>query len=520
MSASKKKMQRREAADTEKVTQAQAEQAAYKKKVRLYTIIGIVVVVLVAALLLWNSGIFQKNAAAATVGDEKLSVAELSYYYYNNELRYMYYSYGLLDSSKSDAEQFLNEEEGTTYQDYFLEQALATAQETQVMYQAALENGYSDSDVKASVDAEIANMKSSAAANGYDYKAFLKAVYGRYMTPAVMENIVTKSLVASLYYNDVYNETYDGLTAEDLDAYYNDNQDSVDTFTYSYLYYTADSVETTGEDGEELSEDEIAALEEAAMAEAKEKADAALEAYNNGTGIAELIETTAPSTSSDHYTVIGTSAIGATYRDTLLELGTDEAAVVENEGIGYYVVIFHERSRNDTLSANVRHILVMAETTTDESGAVVAPTDEAWAAAQTKAEEIRAEFEAGEQTPEAFAALAEKYSEDTGSNTNGGLYEGVTEGDFVEEFDFWLFGDKSDLQPGDTAMIRHEGNAETESAPYWGYHITYLDSWGEAEWQLQVRETMAYDSMTELTTELCEASPAVLANAAYSNIGK
>lgn len=520
MSASKKKMQRREAVDTQKVTQAQAEQAAYKKKVRLYTIIGIVVVVLIAALLIWNSGIFQKNAAAATIGDEKLTVSELSYYYYNNQTRYLYYAYGLLDSSKSDAEQLLSSTDGTTYQDYFLEQALATAQETQALYNAALENGYSDADVEDSVATEIASLKSSAASSGYEYKAFLKALYGRYMTPAVMESLITRNLLANLYYNDVYTSTHEGVTADEMETYYGENKDSVDTITYSYLYYIADSVSTTGEDGEELSEDEIAALEAAAMADAKAKADAALESYESGVEIADLIEATSPSSSNDHYSVVGTTAVNSVYRDTLLELNADEAAIVENEGTGYYLVIFHERSRNETLSANVRHILVMAETTTDENGNVVAPTDEAWAAAQAKAEAIRAEYEAGEQTAEAFAALAEKYSEDSGSNTNGGLYEAVTEGYFVDEFDFWLFGDKGTLQPGDTALIRHEGDAETESNPYWGYHFTYLDSWGEADWQLLVRDTVTEETLTDMVTDLCEAAPAELTSAAYSNIGK
>ena len=88
MSASKKKLQRREAVDVEKVTEAQAAQAAYQKKARLYTIIGIVVAVLVVVLLVWNSGIFQKNATAATVGEEKISVAEMAFYYY--DVRQMY----------------------------------------------------------------------------------------------------------------------------------------------------------------------------------------------------------------------------------------------------------------------------------------------------------------------------------------------------------------------------------------------------------------------------------------------
>ena len=162
MSASKKKQQRREAVDVEKVTEAQAKQAAYKKKARLYTIIGIVVAVLVVVLLVWNSGIFQKNATAATIGDDKLSVAELSFYYY--DVRQMYAQYGMIDSSMNDAETVLNSAEGTTYQDYFLEQALSDAQRYHVLYEDALKEGRTAADVKDSVDAQIANLKASAKA--------------------------------------------------------------------------------------------------------------------------------------------------------------------------------------------------------------------------------------------------------------------------------------------------------------------------------------------------------------------
>jgi hypothetical protein len=185
MSASKKKQQRREAVDVEKVTEAQAKQAAYKKKARLYTIIGIVVAVLVVVLLVWNSGIFQKNATAATIGDDKLSVAELSFYYY--DVRQMYAQYGMIDSNMNDAETVLNSADGTTYQDYFLEQALSDAQRYHVLYEDALKEGRTAADVKDSVDSQIANLKASAKAYGYDYKAFLKALYGRYATPTLVE---------------------------------------------------------------------------------------------------------------------------------------------------------------------------------------------------------------------------------------------------------------------------------------------------------------------------------------------
>jgi len=513
MSASKKKQQRREAVDVEKVNQAQAEQAAYKKKARLYTIIGVVIVVLVAALLIWNSGIFQKNATAATIGDTKLSAAELGYYYY--DARYIYAMYGLLDNSLSDADQSFSEDQ--TYQDFFLETALSNAQKSLAMYNAAREAGYTDADVKENVESQVNSMKLSAASNGYDYAPFLKAVYGPYMTPSVFEKMITREFVASLYANDTYNEAYDSYTSADLEAYYAEHADDVDIITYSYLYFKADTVDTKDADGNALSDDEIAALKEAAMATAKNKADAVLANFDNGLSIADLIETSKPTSSGDHTTAAGVSGISSIYREDLMKLDADKATVVENKDTGYYVIVYHGRERSETLSANVRHILFQAAATTDAEGKLVAPTESVWAEAKAKAEAALAEYENGEHTAEAFGALAEKYSVDTGSNTNGGLYEGVCEGDFVTEFNDWMFGDK---QPavGETALIRHEGDTANSNS-YWGYHVTRFEGWGEAEWQLTVRKALSTNAMEELQNGLIEKCPAELASGAY-NLGK
>ena len=306
MSASKKKQQRREVVDVEKVTEAQAKQAAYKKKARLYTIIGIVVAVLVVVLLVWNSGIFQKNATAATIGDDKLSVAELSFYYY--DVRQMYAQYGMIDSNMNDAETVLNSAEGTTYQDYFLEQALSDAQRYHVLYEDALKEGRTAADVKDSVDAQIANLKASAKAYGYDYKAFLKALYGRYATPTLVEKMLTKSAVADQYYSSIGSDKLESYTTEELEAYYNEHADDVDTITYSYLYFRAETGDTTGK-----TDEEIADLKEAAMEAAKADAEQALEYYEGDMEVSVLIEKTAPSTSADHTSSVGVGSISSTY---------------------------------------------------------------------------------------------------------------------------------------------------------------------------------------------------------------
>ena len=65
MSASREKKQRQGVAPSDKNAKARSEQAAYKRKARTYTAIGVVVVILVAALLTWNSGFFQQIGRAS-----------------------------------------------------------------------------------------------------------------------------------------------------------------------------------------------------------------------------------------------------------------------------------------------------------------------------------------------------------------------------------------------------------------------------------------------------------------------
>ena len=94
MSASREKKQRQASGPSQKDTQTQQQAQAYRRKATRYTIIGVVVAVLVAALLIYNSGVFQRGKTAAVVGDTNYTVNDVSYYYYmmRNQSFYMYYA--------------------------------------------------------------------------------------------------------------------------------------------------------------------------------------------------------------------------------------------------------------------------------------------------------------------------------------------------------------------------------------------------------------------------------------------
>ena len=103
MSASRERKQRQGSGPSERDVQAQQKAAAYKSKVRRYTVIGVVIAVLVVALLVWNSGIFQRNQTAATVNGTNYSVNDVSYFYQNARYsQFMYYYYFGMSAPSDD----------------------------------------------------------------------------------------------------------------------------------------------------------------------------------------------------------------------------------------------------------------------------------------------------------------------------------------------------------------------------------------------------------------------------------
>ena len=274
MSASREKKQRQSAGPDQKTVKVQQEQAARRRTTIVYSVIAAVIAVLVAALLVWRSGFFQARATAATLGDETLTAAELSFYYY--DARSYYAGYGIIDTSKADEEQFYNESEGRTYRDHFLEEALKTAQQRKALAEQAKADGHTEDEVKDQVDAFVASLKAQAASNGIGYGAYLKARFGPYMSAGIVEKLYTRLQMANLAANDKYEALFDSYQQSDLDAYYEENKNSYDLIDGAYVTVSGLPEAKTDADGNAIdATDEEKA---AALAAAKETADAILAA--------------------------------------------------------------------------------------------------------------------------------------------------------------------------------------------------------------------------------------------------
>lgn len=513
MSASREKKQRQNAGPDQKAVKLQQEQAARRRTVIIYSVIAAVIAVLVAALLVWRSGFFQARASAATLGGGTLSTAELSFYYYDAR-RYTasMASYGLntFDTSKADDDQFYNEEEGQTYRDYFMEQALENAQQHKALAEEAVNTGHTEAEVKETVDAYIDSVKAQATSSGYTYAAYLRVMYGPYMTSGILENLYTRYQMAGLAANEKYAQLYDSFTQSDLDAYYQENKDSLDTIEYSSLYFPVATVSDKDEEGNTLEEDELNKLKEEAQADAKKQAEEALEAVEDGSTFQSQIdkyELTA-ATNTDHNKVVGTSSVNSSFSEQLFALDKDECSLVETEN-GYYVISFHDRYLLDEPTRDVRHIAILAESTADEEGNAVAPTDEAWAAAKEKMDAIEAEWNAGDKSEDAFAALAQKYNtEEVGDDLVDRIASSNTS--LVPEFLDWTFGDH---QPGDTGVIQHSA-ADSDTNKYWAYHLMFYVGENEPVWMGTARSALASEAQQTWMDELAADYPTALTGGA------
>lgn len=114
-----------------------------------------------------------------------------------------------------------------------------------------------------------------------------------------------------------------------------------------------------------------------------------------------------------------------------------------------------------------------------------------------KAADIRDKYLSGEKTEEAFAALAEEFSEDTGSvgeNGSGGLYAGIERGKMVKPFEDWVYD--SNRQAGETGIVVTE----------YGCHVMYfVKQHEEPAWKNDVRNTLGAKAFEEKEAELTES---------------
>ena len=523
MSASREKKQRQSAGQnlTQKELKEAKEAQAAKRKSILYWVIGVVVVILVAALLIWNSNFFQNRATAVTVNGHNFTAGEVEYYYnsaYQQEYQLYYYSTmgitGLtnFNPATDPKDQYVDEEQTQTYYDYFMESALDALTQVAALTDAAEKDGFSlelSESGKETYDSTISSMKDNATTSGYSYASYLQAIYGSHMTTGIYESCLKRAIMLTEY-QQAHQDTLT-YTDEDFTTYYDENKDSIDTFSYEVAFLSGSAPSTTDEDGNtvEATEEE----KTAAMEAAKANADKLMADVEAGGDFAELADTYVQEDSANTFRSTETtgSSLSTTYGDWLKDTARAEGDInVFESTSGYYVVRFLDRYLDETPTADIRHILVKAELTQEDDPATedvdesTIPTDEAMEAAKAKAESLLAQWEAGDKTAESFGELAKANSDDSGSASNGGLYTQVEEGQMVDTFNDWIFD--SEHTEGDTGLVEN-----TNSGMY-GWHVMYFQAWNDPSWKINAKSSFQNDDMTSWIESITEGYEAVKAD--------
>lgn len=451
---------------------------ADKRSNLMYILIAVAFVVIGAAAIIYNTIDSEKTIYAATINDQEYSVAEVNYHYINSYQSFMnsygdYVSYFGLDTSSSFKTQYYTEDQ--TWYEYFLEQALYQLSSVTAMVAAAEAEGFVYSDyVSTTLESTIADLEMYAPYYGYtDAEDYLIANYGSTMTMDVYKELLTKSLQAEEYaYSYQDSLVYDDAT---LEAAYAADPTTYDMVDYE-LVYVYNAVATTDADGNAIEvTDEMTAE---ANAEAEAVATMLYDDYSAGASLSSVADT---SDLAYYYSQTGGSYSGDAVTTWLYDDArkTGDSTLLEDSGT-YYIISFMDRYREEYNLIDVRHILVMPSTgiLTAEDEGYQEELDSLDAAAASQAQYVLDEFLASDMTEETFASMANTYSEDTGSNTAGGLYEMVAKGEMVATFEDWCFD--SSRQVGDTGLI------ETD----YGYHVMYFVGESLPYWEALVTNTL------------------------------
>lgn len=430
-------------------------------------------------------------SVVATVDGQKISIGMYDYYYasivsyYEQYASYGYYS---LDTTKDYSKQYTTDDDGNkiSWQKFFETEALKEVEQITTYYSKALEEGVTlTSTQKKTIEKQISTLKDSASQNDVSLDQYIKANFGTYCSEDTIRIMLEQYYLSANYKGKFKCETK--VTDNDVDKYYNDHKNDYKKIEF---YYIASPYDATDDN----SKNESIKTAEKIMAKMKDKKSVIAlvpEVYSSYIDSqvkssmeqdSTLTEKKAREEAIESYesnvvtTVSGSDSPFDDKMNTWLfsddtKVGSKKYYIDESAGYIYIVLKTSKASVEEDETYTVRHILVAPESGSNSSSSTSEKTeytDEQWAAAKKKADSILAKFNITNKSEYEFAKLAEQYSTDSASTSSGsndsfgGLYESVTLGQMVPDFEKWSIDDSRKY--GDTGIVKSD----------YGYHIMFF----------------------------------------------
>lgn len=400
---------------------------------------------------------------AMKIEDIPVSVGMYNYYYTcitQNYITYANYGYYDLDPTVDFSSQTTTDEDGKTitWEKKFEEETIEQIRYITAYYSEAAESGTKLSSAqKEEMETQLQSLKDSADEEGKALDSYISETYGDYCGEATLKKMLEQCYLAENYYQ--VQNIKNRISDEELDEYAKAHKEDYRTIPVSYLqmtYESEDDINTAKEYISKIkSEEDLVNLIPDVCADLIEQYS---ESYGSDEAVIDAIKDSMDTTLSKSDSTWDKDTINWLF-DSSTKIGDANYTVDEENGCIYIILKTGESKIEQDTVYSVRHILIQPETDDESEDPTVQKeyTDEELAAAKSEAEKILKEYNKTDKTEYDFAELAEKYSKDTeslsagSSGTFGGLYEGVSKGDMVEEFENWSLDAKRSY--GDTGIV-------------------------------------------------------------------
>lgn len=509
----------------------EAKAKAKKKKNTIITsIVALALVVVIAGgvcvkAFYYNNGTYLRNKTAATSESLDISATTVAYFFQNAYNTYKSY-YGdyfsaITGISDGDSLKDVSYDDAQSWFEYLMEQTETNLNEVIALWEAGHAAGFELTEAQQAIadktveSTDMSNFSSIVSKEDVKKGVELSNYAGFYKQELIKDYSYDDDTI-----NDYFDENYTDFTTVSYRSYTISYDESSDETEESSEDESSTEEVSSDESSEETSEESVSdesSTEETSSEESSEestteddtitlkKAEAEVKAMAlssvsseeeflemaeeiqrelNPSASDEDIQTAMDNTLSENisYSDSNEAITWAFDKDRQVGEGYVRDTGEDGSTSGSLVVYYMTKTatKDETKTVNVRHILFTADTYGSD--------DEA----KAKAEEVKAEFESGDQTEDSFAALALEYTEDTGSAYTGGLYENVTSGQMVTNFNDWIFDDAR--QPGDIDIVQTD----------YGYHLIYFVSDSYPAWEASVIDTLSDNEYDETLDSLKE----------------
>lgn len=411
-------------------------------------------------------------------------------YYFNSQYISFLNSYsGYLDKIGLDTSKPLSEQKCSldasvsTWYDYFMNAAKEKLSQCLIVFEDAKKNGKElTSSEKSEAKEVLTQLGVAAKEKGISKKQYLSTNYGKNVTEDDVLKCAELERLTARYYSD-YIKTLDTGDAA-LEKYLSGKKKTYCTVNYIYFQVPAadisdSAMETARKTAQQLSAQKTPEklIEEiGAYAENYYADNSSLKGKKLKTKVEEIKKNCVITDVSYSQT----EAMGWAFSE---ERKVGDSTVIKNEQSASYDIYYLTSlpARKSYNAVNIRQIQFNVSDYGDS------------ASAKKAAEECLKTLKESGFSKESFESAASSLSGDESTKDNGGLLENLHKGSLLkaDEIEKWIFDDGR--KQGDVSLIKTD---------QYGWHIVYIESFGEPVWKTEVRRDLEASRFNSYISEL------------------